>query len=321
MYLLMKNIPATHRMAADLNLLEPLRALLEEQHVTRAAARCGMSQPAMSRAFERLREMFGDELLVRADGAYERTSRAERVLKELQDVLPRIETAIRGERFEAALSKERFRVATTEAAGALLVPSLFESVYAQAPGIRIDVTTLGKDAAADLEAGRIDLLVSMVNKLEPFTIEQLFTDEPVCLMSRRHPLGKKPMTLKRYLGYPHVTLVVRHGGMPWIDQALADRGLRRHIALSTPFLMSAVLAVSRGGMICTVSGRVAAIGAKLADVTIVAAPREIPKAVYNMAWHPRLHSDAAQMWFRERLREAASERKPGRPARSSERLL
>jgi len=174
MYLTMKNMPATHRVAADLNLLEPLRALLEERHVTRAAARCGMSQPAMSRAFERLREMFADELHVRADGAYERTPRAERVLKELRDVLPRIETAIRGERFEAALSKERFRVATTEAAAALLVPSLFESVFAQAPGVRIDVTTLGIDAAADLEAGRIDILVSMVQKLEPFTIEHLF---------------------------------------------------------------------------------------------------------------------------------------------------
>jgi DNA-binding transcriptional LysR family regulator len=319
MYLAMKNMPGTHRLVGDLNLLGPLRALLEEQHVTRAAARCGMSQPAMSRALERLREMFADELLVRADGAYERTARAERILVELQDVLPRIETAIRGERFEAALSKEHFRIATTEPVGALLLPSLYESVYAQAPGARIIVTTLGKDPSADLEAGRIDLLVSMENKLERFTIEPLFTDEPVCLMSRTHPLSKKPVTLKRYLGYPHVTLVVRHGGMPWIDHALAERGLERQIAFSTPFLMSAVLAAARGEMICTIPRRFAAIGAKLADVTIVPAPKEIPNAVYNMAWHPRLHSDAAQMWFRDRLREAACESERGKLARRAGR--
>jgi DNA-binding transcriptional LysR family regulator len=274
---------------ADLNLLEPLRALLEEQHVTRAAARCGMTQPAMSRAFERMRDTFADEFLVRTDGKYLRTARAEGILKELQDVLPRIENAIRGERFEPALSRDRFRLATTEAAATFLLPLVFESVYAQAPGAGIDVTMLGKDAAADLAAGRVDLLLCMVNNLEPFSIEQLFVDNPVCLVSRTHPLCTEPMTLKRYLAYPHVSLVVRHGGMPWIDRPLSRRRLPRHIAFSTPYPISAVLAVSRGEMICTIPGRLAAEAAKLADVAIVAAP-----------------ADAAQMWFRERVRQAAA---------------
>jgi hypothetical protein len=44
----------------DLNLIYPLHALLEECHVTRAAKRSFLSQPAMSRALERLRDMFGD---------------------------------------------------------------------------------------------------------------------------------------------------------------------------------------------------------------------------------------------------------------------
>jgi len=302
----MKNMRNSHKVSADLNLLEPLRALLEEQHVSRAAARCGMSQPAMSRAFERLREMFADELLVRTDRRYVRTARAEGILKELQDVLPRIESTIRGEKFEPASSRDRFRLASTEAAGALFLPLVFESVYAQAPGAGIDVTMLGKDAAVDLAAGRVDLLLCMVNNLEPFSIERLLVDEPVCLVSKTHPLRAKPMTLKRYLAYPHVTLVVRNGGMPWIDKPLTDRRLSRHIAFSTPFLISAVLAVARGEMICTIPRRVAANVGNLADVAIVAAPREIPGAVYNMAWHPRLQADAAQMWFRECVRQAAA---------------
>jgi DNA-binding transcriptional LysR family regulator len=313
----MSTVPKANRLPADLNLLEPLRALLEEQHVTRAAVRCGMSQPAMSRALERLRDTFGDELLVRTDGKYERTARAERILKELQDVLPRIETAIRGERFEPALSQDRFRVATTEAVGALLLPHVYELVCAEAPGARVDVTMLGKDGAADLAAGRVDLLVSMVRALEPFSVEQLFVDEPSCLISRKHPLCSKPMTLKRYLSYPHVTLVIRHGGMPWIEKVLADRGLQRHIAFSTPFLISAVLATSQGEMICTIPRRLAANVAKLADVAIVAAPREIPSAAYSMAWHPRLRADAAQMWFRERVRQAASKYGSSSPVRRS----
>jgi DNA-binding transcriptional LysR family regulator len=302
----MSSIQKTHELPADLNLLRPLRALLEEQHVTRAAARCGMSQPAMSRALERLRDMFSDELLVRTDRKYVRTARAERILKELQDVLPRIETVIRGERFEPALSRDSFRFSTTEAVGALLLPDVFQAAFVQAPGARIEVTPLGTDSAADLEAGRVDLVVSMLRNLEPFFIEQLFVDEPVCLISRKHPLCAKSITLKRYLAYPHVSLIVRQGGMPWIDASLAERGLQRRIAFRTPFLMSAVLAASRGEVICTIPRRVASSVAKLADVAIAAAPREIPSAVYNMAWHPRLNADTAQRWFRECVRQAAA---------------
>ena len=72
-----------HLRNLDLNLLQPLYELLKERHVTRAAKRSFLSQPAMSRALERLREMFGDPLLVRSGRAYERTARGERVLQEL----------------------------------------------------------------------------------------------------------------------------------------------------------------------------------------------------------------------------------------------
>src|ERR1700676_500577 len=102
-----------HINRADLNLLHTLYALLEERHVTRAAERCFLSQPAMSRALERLRETFGDLLLVRAGRAYERTLRGERVLRELESLMPRLEAMVRGEEFDPAPSKERFRVAMT----------------------------------------------------------------------------------------------------------------------------------------------------------------------------------------------------------------
>ena len=93
-----------HLRDVDLNLLHALRALLEERHVTRAAKRCFLSQPAMSRALERLREMFGDVLLVRSGRAYERTVRGERVLRELESLMPRLEAMVRGESFEPVSS-------------------------------------------------------------------------------------------------------------------------------------------------------------------------------------------------------------------------
>src|SRR5437660_5436939 len=104
-------MPGVHLRNVDLNLLLALHALLEERHVTRAAKRCFLSQPAMSRALDRLRETFGDPLLVRTGRVYERTVRGERVLRELESIIRRLETMVQGEEFSPARSQERFRVA------------------------------------------------------------------------------------------------------------------------------------------------------------------------------------------------------------------
>src|ERR1700693_1493114 len=113
-----------HLRNVDLNLLHALHALLEERHVTRAAKRCFLSQPAMSRALERLREMFGDLLLVRRGRAYQRTVRGERVLRELESLMPRLQAMVRGEDFDPRRSEERFRVAMTDHASMVLMPPL-----------------------------------------------------------------------------------------------------------------------------------------------------------------------------------------------------
>src|SRR3979411_2127359 len=104
----MLTMPEVHLRNVDLNLLHALHALLEERHVTRAAKRCFLSQPAMSRALERLREMLGDPLLVRSGRNYERTVRGERVLRELETLIPRLEAMVSGIEFDPSRSQERF---------------------------------------------------------------------------------------------------------------------------------------------------------------------------------------------------------------------
>ena len=136
----------------DLNLLHALRALLEERHVTRAAKRCFLSQPAMSRALERLREMFADALLVRSGRTYERTARGERVLRELESLMPRLEAMVRGQPFEPALSQERFRLALTDHASAVLMPPLWQSVRAAAANVTLEVSAWHSRAYEDVVA-------------------------------------------------------------------------------------------------------------------------------------------------------------------------
>src|SRR4029078_12442308 len=100
-----------HLRNVDLNLLRALHALLEERHVTRAAQRSFLSQPAMSRALDRLRETFGDPLLVRTGRVYERTPRGERVLRELESIMGRLGAMVQGQEVSPARTPQSFRVA------------------------------------------------------------------------------------------------------------------------------------------------------------------------------------------------------------------
>ncbi len=61
----------------DLNLLVALQVLLEERNVTRAAERLSVSQPALSKTLQKLRETFDDELFTRTAHGLIPTPRAE----------------------------------------------------------------------------------------------------------------------------------------------------------------------------------------------------------------------------------------------------
>src|SRR6266478_6394118 len=107
-------IPVTHLEGVDLNLLPPLAALLDERHVTRAAERSGLSQPAMSRALARLRRLLDDQLLVRDGSGYVLTPRAERVQRQLAGLMPQLETLIAAEVFDPAIAEEHYSLAATD---------------------------------------------------------------------------------------------------------------------------------------------------------------------------------------------------------------
>jgi DNA-binding transcriptional LysR family regulator len=128
-----------HLRNVDLNLLHALHPLLEERHVTHAAKRSFLSQPAMSRALDRLRETFGDPLLVRTGRVYERTPRGERVLRELESIMGRLDAMVNGEEFSPARSEERFRVAMTDHGSTILLPALLPRVRKAAPDAKLQV--------------------------------------------------------------------------------------------------------------------------------------------------------------------------------------
>jgi DNA-binding transcriptional LysR family regulator len=293
-----------HLRNLDLNLIHPLHALLEECHVTRAAKRSFMSQSAMSRALERLRDMFGDPLLVRSGRGYKRTVRGEHVLRDLESLMPRLEDMVRGEIFDPARSQEVFRVAMSDHASMIVLPSLLASVRSAATHIRLEVSAARAETFEDVAAGRINTYLCAEEAPPSLESEVLFDLDFVCLVGAALRVRARRLTLKQYLEFQHVLVEIREGQQALVDRALSQLGAKRHVALTLPFFVPAIFAIAQTDLILTVPRRLAEITAVMAGVRVVEAPREIKSFPYFMAWHPRLTNEPAHNWFREQLRSA-----------------
>jgi len=296
----------THLSNVDLNLLVILQALLEERQVTSAAKRCFLSQPAMSRALERLREMFNDELLIRSGRSYERTVRGERLLHELEALLPRISAMVRGKAFDPVQSQERFRISMTDYAAVVLLPGLVKRLRKAAPQAKLEIATHHERVFDDVESGRIDLAFEVAGSLPGLQSQILFEESFVCLQCASQPAQRKRLTLSQYLKFHHVVVNVRAGQQTLVDRPLADLGLRRQVALTVPYFIPAVLAITGTDYLVTVPRRLAKIVSHIKTVRTIKAPVELHSFKYVMAWHARLTCEPAQQWFREQMQTVAN---------------
>jgi DNA-binding transcriptional LysR family regulator len=291
----------THVRKSDLNLLPALAVLLEERSISRAAARHHLSQPAMSRVLQRLRETFGDELLVRTANGYELTARARRLQQDLQSLLPEVDRMLRGERFNPSTAEDTFRVCGPDSASILIASRLPGRLKAMAPGTQLELVAWHDKAFEDVTHGRLDLLLWANQVPPPLLSRELIEDDIICVLCERHPIGNRPLTKETYLRYPHVLLTLFS---PWgsiVDRVLAQNNQQRRIGLRVPYFGAAVLAVPGTDLIATLPRRSAEIYAASAPVRMTPFPFKIAQLRYLIAWHPSTNEEPALVWFREQL--------------------
>ncbi len=289
----------------DLNQLLALQAILEERHITRAAARTSLSQPAMSRVLNRLRAALGDELLVRSGVGYERTPRGDRLLQELAVLLPRLNAVIEGNDFDPFTSQQRFRVTGTDYAAAVIVSGTVRLCRKFAPGVRVEVVGWTEDSYRYVEMGRCDVALGVGSVPTPpkgLKVEVLYHEHFVCLMSADCKFRGKRFSLDEYLRRPHAVVTTAEGQQTMIDRPLADLGRARNIVLQSPYFMATALNIVDTDLIFTVPMRLALELSRLANFRQVLPPQEIADFPYTMIWHPRLGGDSGQAWFRDQIR-------------------
>ncbi|MGD9614431.1 MAG: LysR family transcriptional regulator [Alphaproteobacteria bacterium] len=303
--------------AVDLNLLKAFDALIRERGVTRAAARIGLSQPAMSSALGRLRRLFADDLFVRHPAGMEPTARAREIAPLVAAAIEHIEAALNLRAgFDPAASGAIFTAGMAEYAEVALVDRLAGAFAAQAPRARLRLTPLnGGEAAEQLDSGAIDVAVAHLRALPArFETVVLLQDPFVVVARRNHPRLATPLSIEAYAALDHLLVSPRGHTSGAIDRMLMDFGLSRRISLLVATYLAVPAALAASDLVATVPTRVARHIAATAEIAITPLPIDFAATV-SMAWHRRTASDPAQSWFRSLLIGAATEPERTEPER------
>ena len=289
---------------ADLNLLVYYVVLFEERSITRAAARLRLSQPALTRALQRLRTLFEDELLVKTVKGYEATPRGQGILDELSTILPQLDCLISGSKFNPTREHATFRIVATDNAAQLYCPVL-SRLYRKQPNLRFDFLPWSDHRFHELDESRAELVLDA--NFGPLSskhrCELLFKDDFVCVVAKESVYGER-LTLNDYMAAGHIMVNVFQNQQMIPEITLARLGLTRRIAFSVPYFTVALQMVAGTPLIATIPKRLAAAAADRSRTRLVDPPDELTGYDYLMIWHSRLDGDPQNRWLRGAFRSA-----------------
>jgi DNA-binding transcriptional LysR family regulator len=295
----------------DLNLLVGLHALLYFRNVTRAAAHVGLSQPAMSRELRELRQLFGDELLVRVGREYHLTTLARELVEPLGQVIASIELAVaRRPSFDPAVETRAFSIGMTDYAVLLLLHPLLQRLEVEAPHITLHHQPLEADPAEMLNQGRVDLVLEPREYLAPgFPSQVLLEDRWVCAVWAGHPEVGETLSRELFERLPRLAFGVGATGPTSTAEVHYQRvgiGGRVSTTVNSFALLPFLLRGTR--LLALVQERLARRLQSAAEITLLDPPVAIPPLVVTMFWSPLNDADPAHAWLRTTLAEIARQR-------------
>jgi DNA-binding transcriptional LysR family regulator len=285
----------------DLNLLATFEVLLAERNVTKAAARLHLSQPAVSGQLHRLRALFGDPLLIPARRGMTPTAKALELFTQLRPVLDDLRaTLTHHQTFDPETAELTVSIACSDYTQSVLVIPLVLALRKAAPGIRVAVRTLDPAAVVgQMTRGEVDLAFTTPELAPPsLRFRHLYSERYVLIARWDHPELEQALTVESFAALEHV-VVSPSGGcfMTPVDEALAVRGLQRHVALSAASFLFVPQIVSRSDFVALVPERLVRDCA--GNLKRIEPPLPVRGFDMLMVWHERSHGHAGQRWIRE----------------------
>jgi len=291
----------------DLNLLVALDVLLDEGSVTAAADRLHLSVPATSRTLTRIREAFGDPILVRAGRGLVPTPYALAIKDEVHQVVARGRGLFQaGHVLDLARLERRFTIRANDALVTQFAPPLLARLAAQAPHLTLRFAPEGEEDVAPLRAGQIDIDLGVIHDMGPeVRTMPLYADQMVGLAAPGHPLMSGPVTLERLAAVQHVVVSRRGRDRGPLDDALEKAGLSRQVAVIVPTYAAAAFLILSTRLTGILAGSAARQLTAVTDLRTYPVPASLPPLPISAGWHARYDADPAHRWLRAQLRAVA----------------
>lgn len=294
----------------DLALLRAFDTLMRERHVTRAADRLDIGQSSMSGMLAKLRELFQDELLIRAGQGLMPTERALALWPRVQEALAAMERLLQPpEGFDPAQASLAFRMIVVDYIDFVLMPVVMQRLRREAPGVKIHVLqTRPHQFGQMLATGDLDLALSYFpDPPDYLKARRLFGDRFVGVAAANHAAIGRPLDVAGFCALPHVTIEPDAAQIynVQIDEALEPHGLRRHVQMVKPSFLALPFVLETSDMVSCIPARLAQRMQRMARIGIFGIPLDLPPFDVRMLWHPRTTHSPAHEWLRSLIADCA----------------
>jgi DNA-binding transcriptional LysR family regulator len=235
------------------------------------------------------------------------TARAAALREPVRRGLVELSRALASSDFDPREARRTFTLSSADFVSALLLPALLDVLLREAPGVDLNVRPA--DVQRDihfLEAGELDgaMLVGVPERTTLRCV-RLFTESFACLVRKDHPEVGESLSLETFARLSHALISPRGSGPSFVDNALAERGLSRRIALRIPFFLAAPMIIARSDLILTAPRRVALQFAESLPLRVIEPPLPLASFSVHLVWHERDDTEPAHTWLRKAICRAA----------------
>ena len=283
----------------DLNLFIAFDVIYTEKNLTKSGQVLGITQPAVSNALARLRDLFNDELFIRTSRGMIPTPVANQLIGDIRNALSLIQNTISvSEKFDPSTANMTFKISIGDTSEYRLLPLLIKELAEIAPKVKVETyLTARKDAPRELASGAIDFSIDPpLQSDQHLKHEKIYQEDYVMIVREDHPiLDKEKITIEDYLDLSHIHITNRKTGMGHVDMTLYKLGLTRDIYLRAQHFLVAPYIVEQSDMAITTT-KGFAVDRNLAWREL---PFDIDPLVLHLYWHENNDNESSSKWMRD----------------------
>ena len=283
----------------DLNLFIAFDVIYTEKNLTKSGQVLGITQPAVSNALARLRDLFNDELFIRTSRGMIPTPVANQLIGDIRNALSLIQNTISvSEKFDPSTAEMTFKISIGDTSEYRLLPLLIKELAEIAPRVKVETyLTPRKDAPRELASGAIDFSIDPpLQSDQHLKHEKIYQEDYVMIVRKDHPiLDKEKITIEDYLDLSHIHISNRKTGMGHVDMTLYKLGLTRDIYLRAQHFLVAPYIVEQSDMAITTT-KGFAVDRNLAWREL---PFDIDPLVLHLYWHENNDTESSSKWMRD----------------------